>query len=525
MTEPGQGGELYGTFDEQLDMLETSIAERRPVLAALIREHGADSLGAYAETFAYSEAEPIDSREDVIRVAGAYAERTLGAPLAKKLQERLRRSPALLTANHHGPDYFALTVGGSILFSLGETRDSVMPVFAFGDIPLNNLTHPRGILISSEAKLNIFPDKYKTALVSATPSFTTEMIVDAEKRLVAMHKDGKVSDTQYHAVSELLDTTYKDPYILALDSYSDQAVIVNRAIWKRLFHSNCRNEVPEIAFLEMEHIVRELVAIDLDNKKSLLSSLLFEDHTRTALINALNKKASCWDVERLHLLSRPDTNGDERRALMQNAGTQFFWGVDEKGRRVPLSLQFEGGIPQLSGFDDSGNRIAIPYDQSNIVLALQQRRLLPSLFTSFAVVAFARAFKCYGGWMQADYLTGMRRGIEATLIQNGDDERAKKIARIPTENFSTGFQFVVRKNLDGSIAPASAIDIIAHGGLTQEQLNQMRGSISVREALVLGLPGMYPVVFRQEERDQNLVKITSDDIYRSKHPPVVELNV
>lgn len=520
--------------EEKVSAMLQAVESKRPTLSRVLKRYGDQPLGQYAETFAVNEAEPIQPRKEVADIAAEYTQRLLGSNLAQKVHQRLLEKPVLLTANHHGPDFLHITLQSDIIFALGESPNSVVPIFAGGIVPLNNLSYGRGIMLSRKqqnpdnpsktvpVKVTIFPKDEGERMVSVTPTFTLKQVNDAFSEVDALDRKGIIGSAEKRILRWVLKQDYRDPSVLNQSSYSDQSVILNNRLWKRYFATDIRKQIPDMAYLEMEKIVSGLLENDLRNPESFVYQLMFEPNFRRNAIESLNGVYGCWDSEKLHILNDPNVKGNDRRRLLQGAGTAFFVGVDQKGRRIPLELVQDSDNLKLSGVDDSGNRVEVPFNPEAVISSLREGKILPSIFTSYAELAFAHGFKCYGGFMQTDYLTNMRQGLVKALQDLGKHEWASKIASVPTENYTAGMTFVVAKYEDQTIQPTGGMEIMSKGGLTNDDISRIR-SLRVTDANLLGLPGMYPAVFRENERDSNFQDITPETIYKMLGPKLVEI--
>lgn len=509
----------------ETEALLSAVKARRPVLSRVLDQYGDLTLGEYVRTFPQNHIQSIQPRSEVAAVASRYAERLLGKQTAAVLNDRLNRSPVLLTANHHGPDFLPVTIQGDILCALSEDPTSVLPVFAFGDVPLNNATYGRGIALSSGARVNIFPVKDIASLVSVARPLTEEMVRQALQRTRDFVKEGKVSRKEAAVLEQILQEDYGSAEVLGEKTFSDQSVVINKRLWARLFTEEAKSQYPDIAYLEMEKIVITLLENDLSDADSLMSRVLFDANLRRTVIASLDAQYGCWSLERLNKLLDKNIKGDERREVMQGAGTAFFWGLDQKSRRIPYTLAEEKDQVVLKGVDDNGNESIFSFDSKSIINALRTGQLLPSLFTSFATVAFARGYKCYGGFMQTDYLTVMKVGLQKSLMEQDYQDWADKVATVPTENYSTGVTFAVVRYGDGSIKPAGTVELLCGGGLHSQTLERI-AAVTLTEANLLGLPFMYPAIYRQNERQTDLLAITAEDIYNSTlKGKLVEVNL
>jgi hypothetical protein len=469
-------------------------------MADLLEQHGDETLQTYTGRFFDYQAHPLQAPDDLIEAAAKLTEELLGREISERLTDRLNRCPVILTANHHGPDYLSLTVQGDVLFSLPETADSVVPVFAFGGVPLNNLSWGRGIRLSDGGRVNLFPDRLKSTMVGTAPAFDREMVERANGKL------DTPSPLETDQVRVLLEEDYLAREVLAEETYSRQSTILNHRIWRRL---SAGSERPEMVYLEIEALAAEVIGLDLADSESLMYRVLCDPELRNGVLEALEGRYGCWSRSALVNLQDTSLDGARRRALSGSAGTTFFWGVDARGRRIPLLLEDE----TLHGVDDSGNPFSASCTPEVLVEALREGRLYPSLFTTFTAVAFARGFRCYGGFMQADYLTEMKLGLVSALDAMGQTDWSASVQQVLTENYVTGLIFAVTRDRNG-VRPSGAVDLIASGGLSAAMMETVRERITVEEASLMGLPEVYRMVCH-DALDPELSAVTPEDLLAS----------
>jgi|GEM_PF-6893490 len=95
------------------------VCENLPVVRRAISEYGNVSLSEYVRNLLLKKAEAAyQDRDDLLEVVQKYAASLLGESVGKKIADDLAVSPVVLTANHHGVDYFSQSVQGSLIFAL-----------------------------------------------------------------------------------------------------------------------------------------------------------------------------------------------------------------------------------------------------------------------------------------------------------------------------------------------------------------------------------------------------------------------
>jgi hypothetical protein len=452
-----------------------------------------------------------------------YAAPLLGDEVAASVRASLVQVPLVLTANHHGVDYFSQSVQGSLIFSLlgaalGNPHRSAL-VFACGAVPLDNFTYPMGLLLYAGRRANwdtlpvrvpVFSNRYRREMVSAAGPMDASLIERARQRCNTMVDQGDVCASLGATLDSILGD-YADPDVLQQATYSQQSVVLNHRLWQRLFSEPVQK--PQVVTLELERITRELLAADLRNTASLAWCVHFDARLRHLIWNALDGTRACWNSELLVTrLRSPDSGTDLASAA--GSGTFLYWGVTERGRRVPLCLDERQGNPRLRGVDDAGNTVEFPFSPDAIEENLARGRLLPSLFNCFLTVSFARGVNCAGAYYQAEYLPEMRDGVVSALRAAGGYEQAAQcVAGVPANTYLAGMQTVMRRHDDGALVPAGVVEIIAAGGLTNGDVEKIL-SMPVRDAHIASLMETVADLAPQEIKSASSRKRIGEDCSR-----------
>lgn len=472
--------------------LETA-CRKLPVIQRTIRTFGDASLCEYLEHVTAIDPRSLQPRTDFIDTLKDDIAPLLGNIIADRAAIDVEQTPVVLTANHHGVDYFSHSVQGNLIFSLHRYQDrsipAIIPVLAGASIPLDNATYPRGMMIyhidpdqieNVPARLPIFPKKLKSQMVCFAPPVNENMLRSARNRLEEFARCRWLAPGMNETIDDLFQTVYALSSMQSLDNYSMQATIWNHQIWKRLFVDKQRSTT--LVFLEIEKIVSKLLQRDLSNPDSLVMSVMFDSDLRNNIINELDGVKLCWTHNAL-CNAGGKRCGDKPDSLKTGGGTLFFWGVDDKKRKIPLFL--DNGM--LKGINHHGKRCALSFSAHEICAALQTGRLIPSGFTCFLALAFARGIGCIGGYFQGDYLPAMKDGlIKALRNTAGYQDVADKVARVAADKYLSGMLVVMREMDENHLIPAGPLEIIQHGGISEKDILKMQ-SITVRNAHLAGL--------------------------------------
>jgi hypothetical protein len=287
--------------DSLIEHYLAEIRKRLPVVDKTLELYGELPLSEYLDVVTETPSERYQSHEDLADVVYEYAAPLLGEEVAAMAREELKQSPVVLTANHHGVDYFAQSVQGTLLFSQRKLpngqKAKTVPVLACGSIAMNNLTYPRGALFYSvkdeqvPLRLPIFPDKVKRQLVARTAPFRMDLVDRAIARVDKLAVEGRIAVTSRDTMQTILKKHYSADEVLAQSSYSDQAVLLNARLWREMMPQKLDSE---LVYLELEEIGSRLLQKDLVNEQSLIHILLFDRSVRLELIAQLNGAKGCW---------------------------------------------------------------------------------------------------------------------------------------------------------------------------------------------------------------------------------------
>jgi hypothetical protein len=511
--------QVSSAADVNLDLVRT----KAPVVDRVLAGFGHLPIEAYLREAFPTAGNCFQPRDDLLTVVENYAAPLLGDEVAASLRAGLAEFPLVLTANHHGIDYFSQSVQGSLIFSLlGTVRG--MPhhyglVLACGGVPLDNFTYPMGFLLYAGRRANwetlpvrmpVFSNRYRRELVSAAGSMDAPLIERARQRCAALASQGDICASLGPTLDSIL-RDYADPDVLQLAGYSQQSVVLNHRLWQRLFSEPAR--APQVATLELERITRELLAADLRNAGSLAWCVHFDAQLRRLVWNALDGARACWDSELLLARLRALGSGTAS-ANTAGSGTFLYWGVTDRGRRVPLYLDEQQANPRLRGVDDAGNAIEFPFSPEGLMETLARGRLLPSLFNCFLTISFARGVNCAGAYYQAEYLPEMRDGVVSALeAATGYERAAQCVAGVPAETYLAGMQTVMRRHDDGALVPAGLVEIIAAGGLTSGDVEKIL-SLPVRDAHIASLMETVADLAPQEAKSADWRRRIGEDCNR-----------
>lgn len=472
-----------------VDRLLTMVAQFSPIIDETLRKYGDRPIKELLDSIKTNKVPPIQSREDLWNIIESEIIPFFGEKIAHKITCDLRLDPTVQTSNHYGIDTAADSIQGTLLFLLrrgGNIFNRPFVVFGFSSISMNNnFSYPMGLqfynhssdqIVRLPQKLPIFPNRLKKQVVYTAGPFDEKMVWRAQERLIRMKKTEGLTTFSFNAIRNVLEEIFLDSYTLGLRNYGEQACIINNKLWHRSFKE--KSAKSHFIQLQIEKICKLLLYKDLKNSASLIFQLFFTNCVREKLINNLDGSKACWkrkDLEQRY--NQPDKSNQ--------GGTVFFWGLTESGHRIPLVLKSQQSEKIFLGISDRGQLFEVKFCADHIIAALQAGTIIPSLFTCFAVLAFARGIHCIGGYYQAEYLPVIQGAIvDALNVSEAFRDMAESVAQVPTRTCLAGLQYLALKRDDNSVVPIGPIELAGVGGIRDIDLETIP-TLSIRDASLL----------------------------------------
>lgn len=473
------GGIGMGTPHKLLE----AVLQRRPHLAAVLEEYGEMTLGRYVETFFTYRQHPIYPERLAVftSLIHKHAGKLLGEEIAQQTAERIKRVPVVLTSDHHGILAHPILVNGNILFALsgllGE-EETIIPIFGDGNVPLDNATYPRGIFLTEESERGHVPlfsgKKHQHTRVCVAPPFDVERVQNAVRQVDGLRSQKILSKHKAQAIKGFIAEIVGSTKVLEQETFCDQITLINYALVPRFFKDN--HHARPVSIHDGD-IVSQWLCSALDNEpENPVSRLIMDEMWRKKANEIFRAIPGAWGAA---------------------GGTFLFWGI-YNGKTVPLHE--ENGC--LVGSD-----ISCELKQDSLIHAIEKKVIIPGLLLCFIIEAFYFGLKCYGGFMQVDYLTRMKQSWIKLLEYFGESAEAKAVCTVPTANYSTGptLFFIEREGLKS----AGGMDLLARP-IAHEQLLSVAHH-TVKEVNLPGMSMVYRIIYRADA-DPALAAITAHDI-------------
>jgi hypothetical protein len=423
----------------------------RPALAALLHERGDTVLKAYAESLFASTLGVTDTLAGV--VAGKVRA-LLDDAAAERVRAQLRTCPTVLTADHHSILGEPTLLQGDVLAALGAgvTGRSCALVLAFGNVPLNNASYPRGVVLGRE-RFPLFADSRKHAMVYACESFGPERLA----RLPAPLR-GILADC---------------PGLLAQTRLADQVTLANHGLWRRLLP-----DLPELIYLQAEEVAAALLEHSFDRRDEIFHAICDPAAHRRALA-LFEGIRGAWDTA-------------------AGTGSHWFWGCSPDGARRRL-VSGAGAL--------EGDGVRVELRPAAVVHALRQRRLVPGLLLTFLCL-LRHGAHCLGGFHQVDYLPRIRARYARYCRDQRLDDVATRLELLPGDGLCSSCLFV----FDRRGTPAGLESLLVDNAATVATMRDNFGTMSLRSAALLGAQHRYGRIAAPDRADARIRDAAFGDV-------------
>lgn len=425
-----------------------SLAIYRPRLFNLLSTFGDLRLSTFTnKLFANAKPASLELANSIAR----SVERLFGSNVAAEVRLQLLNNGTVATGDHHGICSHPILFQGDLLAAAGASTNDLkyLIILATGNVPLNNATYPRGV-IDKAKRYPLFSDSSKHALVYAQPKF-----------------DLNRTSTLPPGFRELIGSI---PNLDRCEYFSDQITLINH----QLFAQSLPLGSPQVLTLQLEDVVSDLLA------KGAQATFLLQADQLQDVLATFQDIPGAWSAD--------------------GGGSHLFWGRDQKGRAERLNLQ--NNSVSTDGF-------SLKLSTDSIVNALENKRVLPGLLLSFAIL-LQNSATCLGGFNQIDYLSSIKTQLLGLADRRGYDDLAVAIEDVATDRFSTGPLFLFDRNDD----IVSIEDLLRAGTLEYMKFNDLLGEVSLRDAALVGLREMYSVFVPAAARSEQVLNCGTADLAR-----------
>jgi len=495
---------LLNTIPQHVAALREAVFEKYPVLQSVLKKHGGKSLFEYAQEYiAVNMNPPIQKRQDqLIGTFQAEVAKRLGSDVAERAALQLQHYYYVSTADHHGPICHERLLNGNLLraATYAEKPDPLMPfliVLSCEDVSLNNPTFPRGLQFHARGKdgvnlhrLSFLPSNSHSSPVHNFRPYTVQEVEKVKKALREKVGSGDVASREAEQLYGLLDEVYAAPEMFECSTYADQMTRSNYLLWKKFFaHTNMPH--PDLIYLGQETLVIRLIIEHHLYRNTVMNHILLDDGYDALIAQYFDGVIGAFSKQAM-------------------SGTYLFWGI-VPGTNDRVQLWKKGRV--LESQDGS---FRVELTPEGLHQALEEKRLMPSMLLVFMMLSFHYGLKCLGGFSQINYLTFMKNAYIKMQVDRGNYKSIEVCARAQTKEICYGLHMAFIRDHLGQSIPATGIDLLLYGNAdTWPTLMQMSKQLTLEDSLNPMMPGIYRKLYREENRKEELMNVTIEDIVQS----------
>lgn len=480
-----------------LVQLEQAIYDKRPVLGDIMAKHGQKNLYEYTLDFLDVNSNPVlDARRPAfLHIVYDALVSPLGQTVAQEVKDQLLSTPLVSTIDHHAIIDHPFFVNANIVESLpyDTKKMKYTVVFSFASVSLNNASaFSRGLLLhgwdvweGEMVKLPILSDKTKMRTVYGTPWYTPEDVQKMLQLLDVKTREGIFSSERTQAIKNFVQNYIATDDLYDIPDLSTQITKINYNLWPSYFVGS---DIPQLIYLDVEMLTTQIflryVLSDIDH---LHYKMLFDAEIRNIALAAFDIIPGAFSRE-------------------EQWGTYFFWGLDDKWHRVRLVVQND----MLVSYDGS---ISISLDPETIKIALEQKKIFPSMLSVYTLISLYYGMKCLWWFSQVHDLTLMKDALCKVLSEIGDIKELETVAPIQTKEFGgDGIILSYSQKKDGLLTPMTGIDMyLSAKKLSFDAYRAISKQVTLSEMMSPMFPEIYTVLYTIAQRDPHLSSVTMQD--------------
>lgn len=455
--------------------LKKSVLEKQKVLAELYSRSGHLSLREYAGTWRVATGRIGGRLLDIVK---NFTEEIYGSVVAQGVISQLTQTALVSTIDHHGILNHPFFVNSNLIYSLRKDL-KYLTVLTTAGVSLNNSSWPAALSwgINGKAKrLSFFSDRSKTLTVLGAPALTVN---NFDKLLNQIKREPLITEEGQRLMT-LISELQSAKTLFNFKKFYQQASILSTILWSKVFPS-----APPVIYLPLEVLsARYLLAVVNTEPNSVLFKLFYTSEG-WALLNRY-------------------FDGSLGAFCGHHKGSFLFWGINEKGKRVCLTLN--GGMLE-------GENFHIELDPLAVGQALVKQQLYPTTLVSFLIL-LVENLAPLGGFNQVNWLTDIKVKFTALLGEMGELALAAQVSTLPSDNFAEGNLAFIFKN--NQLIKPGGLDIylLKEEGLF-DKYHELAAALTLGESIETLLPEIYRVVIPAEDRRRDLLLVTDEEIAQS----------
>jgi len=477
------------------------ILDKRPVVKDVFGRYGEQTVFNYIKDYVSTPSLVVNKKRqiDFINIVRDETSRRLGASVASSVAEQLEKYYYASTIDHYGPVYHPWVLNFNLISSQVylESEDPILKniiSLSCANVSLNNIYFPRGFSFSSNVagslkshRLSLLPSNSHGSSVFGFRAYLSSEVDKIIRVVRELFSSGEISLEIKNKLEKLINDVYGSKELFDFKYFTEQITRTNYYLWNKILGE--RNKKINFVYLEQELITTELLIKHHLNNNTILSKILFNERGREILEKYFDGSSKAF-------------------SLSNKTGTFLFWGLRKNGgvNRSQLWAR-DGKLVSDDGF------FSIPLEPEEIVEALRNGSIVPSVLLVFLTICFYYGVTCFGGLGQINYLPEMKDLYVNLLKEIGDDESKDVFYNLSTDKLGGEMIVALAENEAGESAMATSSDFLLYGDeKTWDTFVKQAKNITLKESIIPNFPLDYPVIFSLAEREPELQTVTREDI-------------
>lgn len=487
---------------EILKRMEEKILQNRPQLAVIKEKYGSMSYFRYVKQ--KNRLNPNkhfqDRKSQLIAVIKNEIVPLLGTAIADDVERQLRKNDSVSTAEHTAPigSVHVLNAGlhSSIpMFDNPDPRLRNLIILSCSSVSFNNeLSFSRGFQLHlfkdgqiNESQVTFFGRAVDPKTVLYAPPYTSQEVLDIEKRLSTSQNEGIMSHPVAHKIKALIEDIYISPHAYSASDFVDQLTITNFYLWRKLFPGFKKNQIPNYIMLSQEKVLLKLLLSYHLDQDTPIHNLLFNPKYHELTEKYFNGITGAFNKE-------------------AGTGTFLFWKVSPDNLRTQLELDNGKLVSKDASY-------SVELTPAAIRQAILNKELMPGLLLTFITLSFYYGLLLGGGASQPTYLTQMKNAYMKMTEELGDTQSAQDSLESVTDDFVFFRPHLAFIDAYGERISASGMDMYLYQDPSRwKEIIQATQSITIEEFITILLPILYKQFCPDDQKEEALMNIGRQDV-------------
>lgn len=440
---------ILAEYHRQMNLEEAKslVFSKKPNFADLYKKFGKENWSHYIKEKFPKESFLNEKKEELFEVIREISLPVLGEVKTEKIIQTLDKTGFASSADHNGLLSHPFFSNFAILRA--KENDAIIS-FVCGSISLSNSSYPRGFFFHGESleeiKLPFITLKGRRRSIYGHEVFTKEQISTINNLELRIKIDTEVRQK----FNTFLEKILKTEKLFSFKLLSEQFLFLNDFLWEEIFGKEYGN----LAYLETETIVRNLLLKNHIGKNTIFDKILFDQKARDSFLKNFDGVSCSHETS-------------------TKKGTHLFWYIDKKENSRKQLFLIENKLKTLDG------NTLIELAPEIISKHLENFELLPTTAFCYSMLSFYYGVTLGGGFSQIQYLGEMKKSYEKML-----SEFNIEVNKLPPTDVFSGEIVLCGISNGQKTLPATLFDFLLYkDSKTIGCLEEAKSEVSVEKSI------------------------------------------